>query len=361
MSCRLVRLAPLLALALITGPIRTAHAETLSSPNTTIGPRLELRGFFDVTLSGAQERRAGVDSSSLGAALGPLDLFMVSRLNDRTSFLGELVLETTGSGEVRTDLERAYLKFILNSRLQLAVGRTHSPISLWNVLYHHGALLQPTVDRPSPLRFEDDGGLLPMHAVGVEAGGKWPLGPVDWQYIFTVSNGRGPDPTQVQTMGDANRQKAFGFAVHAAPAFDRALTLGVAVQQDRFPQATAAEDACQRILSLQAAYRGTRIDAIAEAFWLEDRLAASPPYHQRAAYAVVSFGSADWHPYLAADQMTVDRADPTLDVAVLPVHRWITGIRRDLTSAQALKLEWREVSESGRRRHECDLQLAFNF
>ena len=48
----------------------------------------------------------------------------------------------------------------------LEVGRFHTDIGYWNTAFHHGLWLQIPVERPHVLRFEDDGGLVPVHWVG---------------------------------------------------------------------------------------------------------------------------------------------------------------------------------------------------
>jgi hypothetical protein len=71
-------------------------------------------------------------------------------------------------------------------------------------------LLQPTVERPEALKFEDDGGILPVHSVGLEMGGgsrgeSWEL-----HYVANLANGRGLDREAVQGGADLNRDKALG-------------------------------------------------------------------------------------------------------------------------------------------------------
>ena len=86
------------------------------------------------------------------------------------------------------------------------VGAT--PLGYWNEAYHHGALLEPTVDRPEALKFEDDGGILPVHFVGLEFSGKAPLAGGDLGYEACVANGRGAMPDVVQGALDLNKGKA---------------------------------------------------------------------------------------------------------------------------------------------------------
>ena len=41
------------------------------------------------------------------------------------------------------------LKLVLDDRLSFTVGRLHQSIGYYNTAYHHGALLQTVVERPT--------------------------------------------------------------------------------------------------------------------------------------------------------------------------------------------------------------------
>src|SRR5262245_49461379 len=168
------------------------------------GPRLDLHGFFDVVLGASRVKRAPADSTALGFALGQFDLFMTSRLAERMSFLGEAVIEAEDGGESSIDLERAYIRYSFSDRLRVSAGRTHSAVSYWYVTCHHGALLQPTIQRPVPVRFEDevDGGILPAHAVGAELSGGELMGGLSLDWVANLANGRPAERSAVQTTGD---------------------------------------------------------------------------------------------------------------------------------------------------------------
>jgi hypothetical protein len=56
----------------------------------------------------------------------------------------------------------------------------HTPLGYWNQYYHHGAWFQATATRPEMYLFEDDGGILPVHEIGIEASGTAGLGPSTW-------------------------------------------------------------------------------------------------------------------------------------------------------------------------------------
>ena len=82
-------------------------------------------------------------------------------MTNRLSFLGEVIFEFDDNGEAVVDIERVVFKYTLSDQLWASMGRHHTQLGYWNEVFHHGLLLQPTVDRPEGLKFEDDGGILP--------------------------------------------------------------------------------------------------------------------------------------------------------------------------------------------------------
>jgi hypothetical protein len=110
------------------------------------------------------------DTDEHGAfALGQLDLYMAESIGSRLDVLTELVIESPDGAEFVVDLERIQIGYVASDAFKLSAGRFHSPIGYWNTAYHHGSFLQTTIERPLFLRFEDGGGVLPVHSIGVLA------------------------------------------------------------------------------------------------------------------------------------------------------------------------------------------------
>jgi hypothetical protein len=128
-------------------------------------PRLTLRGYGDVDWN-VSDLKGSTDSFTLGQ----FNLFITSRLSQRASFLAETVIEADqGTNEFGVEPERLLFNYSVNDHLNLAVGRYHTGIGYYNTAYHHSALLQTTLGRPFLFQFEDSGGILPVHNVGVSA------------------------------------------------------------------------------------------------------------------------------------------------------------------------------------------------
>ncbi len=120
---------------------------------------------------------------------GSFDALYAHKIDDSNLMLIEAVAEKSAHG-TEVELERWWLKHQFSSQFNLAFGRFHSAIGYWNRAKHHGTILQDTIDRPTFLEFEDKGGFLPMHIVGINASGKWLSKRGNWQYQLNLGNGQ---------------------------------------------------------------------------------------------------------------------------------------------------------------------------
>ncbi|MEK6583689.1 MAG: hypothetical protein AABY66_02430, partial [Nitrospirota bacterium] len=116
------------------------------------GYAFELNGFTDVSFTKSTEGDNRVDKKYRNGdfAFGTLDLYLAQTVDD-IDILVELIVE---KGDV-LDLERLTIGYTFSDEVKLRVGRFHTPIGFWNNAYHHGVQLQPTIERPDFLKFED--------------------------------------------------------------------------------------------------------------------------------------------------------------------------------------------------------------
>jgi hypothetical protein len=147
---------------------------------------LQLHGFADV--GGAWSSRE--DPLRLrGFNVGTFDLYLTPQLGDRVKSLVELAFEYTQDEGVEFDLERIQIAYSVSDALTLWAGRFHTPFGYWNTAFHHGANLQTSISRPHFLDFEDRGGVLPVHSVGIWGTGKTRLGQGRLVYDAYLTNG----------------------------------------------------------------------------------------------------------------------------------------------------------------------------
>ena len=153
-------------------------------------------------------------------ALGQFNLFITNRLSNKLSILGEVIMEADTHNAIEVDLERLFFQYAANDYFNLSVGRYHTGIGFYNTAFHHSTWLQSTVDRPFLFQFEDTGGILPIHNVGLSATGRIPSGEVGLHYIAEIGNGRtsrSPLDEAVQNKVDENNGKAVNLALYARP------------------------------------------------------------------------------------------------------------------------------------------------
>ncbi len=142
------------------------------------GPRMKIRGFADFNL--------GVGSVAnplifpLPAPVhttfqsGEFDLFFSSRLSRCLSFLGEVVIGSDQTNEWGLDIERLQITLRASPFFEISGGRYHTSIGYYNTQFHHGTWFQNATGRPYMFLFEDSGGILPVHSVGITATGLVP-------------------------------------------------------------------------------------------------------------------------------------------------------------------------------------------
>jgi hypothetical protein len=196
--------------------------------------------------------------------------FFPTATQDRLFFLAEALFEVGDDNEFGVDVERIEVAYLFSDYFRLRVGRFHTAIGYYNDAYHHGHYFQIAVDRPEMVRFEDEGGLIPAHSVGIHADGRLPLGPVgSLRYDVEVANGRGHTPEEVTNLFDANNQKAVNLRLRLEPGFPDGLILGGNIYYDvinaTLPAMPLATERIEElILGVHTAYLENYVHFIAE-------------------------------------------------------------------------------------------------
>jgi hypothetical protein len=294
---------------------------------------------------------------------------MVSRLSSQISFLGETVFELNEAGESVVDVERLFIKYALSDYFAVAAGRTHTALGYWNESLHHGALLQPTVERPECLKFEDDGGILPVHSVGLELSGEAAGSSWSMSYVTNLANGRGPARDVVQGSDDVNRQKAFALKLSFERRGKSEFVFGPMVYMDMIPpgpdplaMAPAHEAIKERIYGGHFVFSSRPLQILAEGYSVahEDQ-GTGASFDHLGWYTIVIYRARRWKPYIGADILNFDPGDPFYAPEDIDLHRYLAGLRFDLNSFNALKFEYRNEDREGERSHVLAIQTGFMF
>jgi hypothetical protein len=317
-----------------------------------------------------------------GFVIGDLDLLITGHAADITA-MAETAFEQHGHGDIGIDLERIFVDW-RGDRVSLDAGRTHAELGYWNNAFHHGRWLQMSVERPRILRFEDDGGILPIHLVGVT--GHWRAlvdGDQQIELIGSAGNGRGDIVDDVQTTFDSNAFKALLFKVGFRGFGARDLQFGISGMYDHVaPLPLMAEAGAddphgrpalpgqtiqELIGNAYLAYRGPDFTFISEVFDLFHTAAAPDAagvssWNTVDAYALGAYRIDQVSPYLMGEirRMSNDPdpfffpGDPAFPSVVLGNFVEVTaGLRWDFATWSAIKVEYRGTltSDSTQRIH----------
>jgi hypothetical protein len=331
---------------------------------------LRIRGFGDVSLHGDNQKG---DMTSF--SLGQLDLFITSDMSDRFKFLSEVVFEAGPhnyfgfvQGQENTfgvDIERYLVQYSYNDYFNISAGRGHTAIGYYNTAYHHSSWLQTTTDRPQLFSFEDDGGILPIHTVGVSASGAIPSGALGLHYVAEVGNGReSRTPLSTQPVeneiSDLNH-KAFNLALFARPDGVRGLQTGFSLYHDLLAPLNAPT-VRETILAGHAVLIRPRYEWLSEV--LLDRHTVNgtgATFNTPAFYTLVSKQLGSFRPYLRYQYMNVNKNEPIFpDVGL--TYGPSLGIRFDASESVALKLQYDHYSLRAQPAVTgLNLQLGFTF
>ena len=305
---------------------------------------LRIRGFGDVNFLGAN--RHG-DTTAFN--LGELDLFVTSDISDHFKFLGELVFEAENpSNTFKAEPERLLLQYSYNDYFNLAAGRYHTAIGYYNTAYHHSTWLQTATDRPFIFQFEDDGGILPIHNVGLSASGLIPSGSLGLHYVAEVGNGRTsrtPLADPVQNILDENNHKAVNFAVFSRPT--------------KIPGQTPVGET---ILAAHAIYSSAKFE------WLNEVLdirhtpeGLGRTFQTPSFYSQISKRFGLFRPYFRYDYTNASPHEPIFaDVGLRAGPAF--GIRYDASDSVALKLQYDITSMRNQQRMQgAQAQVGFTF
>jgi hypothetical protein len=300
-------------------------------------PNLQFRGFSDVSYA-ANDQGTGANTF----ALGQFNLFITSTLSDHMGVVAEPVLEADLHNAFGFELERLLLQITANQYFSVSVGRYHTAIGWYSTAYHHSAWLQTAIGRPFLFEFEDKGGILPIHNVGISANGRIPSGRLRLRWVFEAGNGRASrtrfdEPTQ--NVVDENRGKAVNLAILARPDWWRGFEAGFSVYHDDLTP-FGLPHIGQTILAAHAIYQVPVFEWLNEVVVIRNATHGSPQIdYTPAFYTQVSRAFGKIRPYFRYQYVNVPETDVYFsDVGLM--YGPSVGVRYDLNQFSALKLQY---------------------
>lgn len=353
---------------------------------------LEIQGFSDITYTydwNKQPAKASDPYTNGTFELGELDLFMRANLSDRVDFLTEFNFSAdpnTNDGAV--DVERLQIGYLFNDALKIQAGRFHNVLSYWNMTYHHGRQLYTTVTRPDFVLFEDQGGLIPTHTVGVSVSGYLDTRMGEFEYDLMGGNGprvQNVDPTTTtggslspNSTGDDSKNKAGTFMFRWMPRAIRGLGMGVSgnIQQLRFyesdgitpvtivsPDGTLTTVVFQQIYGANLVYMAHNIEFLAEGYQFRDSNYHGQSYLDYTWYAQIGLRIKNrFIPYARFERTTVLDNDPYfVALGKQNESKTIVGLRFNLIPSSSIKAEVQQIGTPSNNYNEVAVQWAFAF
>jgi hypothetical protein len=323
-------------------------------------PNLKIRGFGDVDYHWADR---GPDKNAF--RLGQLDLFLTSQLAEDLSVLDENVIEADEDNHFGFEIERLMLQWTPRDYFNVAVGRYHTAIGYYNNAYHHGTWLQTAVGRPGIFNFEDDGGILAIHNVGVSISGAVPSGRLGLHYVAEVGNGRNYNPGQepVQNISDNNDFKAINLAIFARPDRFPGLQVGGSAYFDRV-NIELLPTVDQTVVSAYAVYVSPAFEWLNEGVLLHDASSLGT-FDTYGFYTQIARQFGNFRPYARYQVLDADPADPVLDSSGSPAFNqtFTLGLRYNFSEFAAFKLQGDHTlsADDDNPRNEMTLQVSFTF
>ena len=317
---------------------------------------MRIRGFGDISLIGGnQEGSASTNtpSQTTSFALGELDLFITSDISEKFNFLSELVFEA-GPDNIygvqrgvpnafKVEPERYLIQYSYNDYFNISAGRFHTAIGYYNTAYHHSTWFQTTTGRPYLFAFEDEGGILPTHTVGVTATGLVPSGGLGLHWVAEVGNNRASqnpiEQEPVQNQVDDQNHKAFNLAAFARPDSVRGLQTGFSFYHDVLAPANQPKVG-QDILALHAILERPKYEWLNEVVLIRHSIfGESKVYNTPGFYTQVSRQFGSFRPYFRYQYLNVARTEPIFPEVGLQ-HGPSAGIRFDASEFVALKFQY---------------------
>ncbi len=334
-----------------------------------IGPQFgrNLGAFGDINfLTDSRERKNPTFS------IGSLGLYTSASYRERLNFLFEMIVyaHNNRSG---VNLERLWVSYTFSDTFILRAGRFHTALGRWNKTYHHARHLFLTVDRPFFLKFENTGGIMPVHIVGMELAGSKELSYGRFKYWIEVGNGPGFRRDRHKSifgggsyklapnnLFDVNHSKQVAMRIYLEPASIEGLGIGVFGTNFKVEDTKHTITVNQGIYGIDLRYVIADVELLGEFFYLTNGSADANAWYLQLSKPVGMF-----IPYARVEVLDGKDSDPYLTNLSGGRDRtqYIAGVKYILDLLHSsLKLQYRYDSLKGDKVYNIvEAQWAFHF
>ena len=300
-----------------------------------------LKGFADV---GANFVGNG---GNKGFFDGSVDFYLTPQLSSNIKTVIELVFEHDSTGVLSPDLERLQVGYTFTNATTVWLGRFHTPFGYWNTAFHHGQQLQTSVLRPQMIDFEDHGGVIPAHTVGVWGTGAVRAGTGRLTYDLYAGNSPSIHGNELDPNNAGKTQPGYSTGFNLGYLFGGSadlLKIGVhgyrAVVRD---DSLALNVTRANILGGYAVLDSAAWEVIAEYYALrnEDLSGGTGSHASWTGFAQMGRRLERWTPYVRLERAALSQADNYFAQLATgrAYSRQASGLRYDLTPNSALKME----------------------
>lgn len=203
--------------------------------------------------------------------------------------------------------------------------------------------------RPYLFSFEDEGGILPIHNVGVSAYGKLPSGSLGLHWVAEIGNGRtsrSKDAEFVQNVLDENNRKSVNIALFARPEWAEGLEIGGSVLRDRlYPESKSRIN--QTVSSAYVAYDRSGVQFLNEVVLMSNKLLDDRnTIHNTGFYSQISKRFRAVSPFVRYEYLNVNGRDPIFgDIGRRSGP--LGGLRFEVGEFSAFKVQYGRTSRTG--------------
>ncbi|HEX3745510.1 MAG TPA: hypothetical protein VHW09_16315 [Bryobacteraceae bacterium] len=340
--------------------------DTAQGDEHTLGP-LEFRGYSDIGFGRpifSTLPSGGLAGSTQSFSLGDFDLFVNARMGNHFSVLGEMLITSDFSNQISAEMDRVMLTYAANKYFKISAGKYHTAIGYYSNEFYRARFFQTATGAPILFTDEDDGGILPVHGIGLTATGQVPSGPVGLHWVAEIANGTGSPNSAAEPIHnfvDENNGKAFNLALSARPERLQGLDIGGSYYHDLLHPAGLGA-VVERIYSAHAAVVRPHLELIAEGVLLQHNFTwTGRDFNTVSAYAQASYKIRLVRPYFRYEYQNAPKSD-AIFTTVGRTNGPSLGVRYDFSDFVAFKLQYGLLgTRLGPSASDVQAQLAFAF
>jgi hypothetical protein len=341
-------------------------------PATTLGlSTMRMRGYGDVGFGQPLQEKlpnGGLQNGKRSFQIADLHLFVTAKLSDDWNVLSELLITSDFSNEASAELDRLVIQYNPSKYLRVGMGKFNGAVGYYPNQFHRAKFYQTATGRPLMFSDEDNGGILPVHQVGITVQGEIPSGPLGLHYIGEISNGRSFSETsaEVQNWSDGNNGKAINAGLFVRPDHVVGLEAGFTVYHDKL-EPDALGSVPERIWAAHVVYITPSFELLNEVAVLTHELESNDTTAtSKAFYTQLSHRFGIVRPYVRYEYQDVPVTDPVFGVGDVVIA---TGVRKAVSGGlnfgihdfAVIKVQFDRALQYGVWANGAHFQLAFAF